>query len=126
MALIRGSQITGTVPSASYAETASYVLNADTSRIVSGSVTASVAPYGDIFLIKSGSIPILSLTDSGALTISGSASDLFIIKNAQNNVVMRVSQSGMLVMMTSSAIPTGTAPNGAVVFTSSSIFVGLD
>lgn len=126
MALIRGSQITGSVASASYAATASYVLNADTSRIVTGSVTASVAVSGDIFLIKSGSYPILSLTEAGTLTVSGSASDLFLVKNAQSQVVMRVSQSGVVVMATQSIAPSGSAPNGAIAFTSNSLFIGLD
>lgn len=127
-----GSGITGSLQgTASYAITASYALNAaaidtDTSRIVTGSVTASVAVSGDIFLIKSGSYPILSLTEAGMLTISGSASDLFLIKNAQSQVVMRVSQSGVVVLATQSIAPTGTAPNGAIYFTSASFFVGLD
>ncbi len=56
MALIRGSQISGSVASASYAVTASYALNAGGGGsnyfIASGSVTASVDVTGDIFIIS--------------------------------------------------------------------------
>jgi hypothetical protein len=126
MALIRGSQITGSVASASYAATASFVINSDASRIVSGSVTASVSPSGDIFIIKYGNQTPLTITDTGALIVSGSASDLFIIKNTQNQSILKVSQSGVVVMATQSANPTGIAPNGGILFTANNLFVGLD
>ena len=132
MALIRGSQITGSVTSASYALTASYALNGGTSgggsgfAITSGSVTASVALTSNIFLIQSGTFTPFSVTNLGSVTVSGSATDLFLIKNANNQNILRVSQSGVVVFATQSATLSGAAPNGGVYFTSSSFYVGLE
>ncbi len=131
MALIRGGQITGSVASASYALTASYALNGGTGggsgfSITSGSVTASVSLTNDIFLIQSGAFTPFSVTNLGSVTISGSATDLFLIKNASNQNILRVSQSGVVVFATQSATLSGAAPNGGVYFTSSSFYVGLD
>jgi hypothetical protein len=131
MALIRGGQISGSVASASYALTASYALNGGTGggsgfSITSGSVTASVALTSNIFLIQSGTFTPFSVTNLGSVTISGSATDLFLIKNANNQNILRVSQSGVVVFATQSAILSGAAPNGGVYFTSSSFYVGLE
>jgi hypothetical protein len=132
MALIRGGQITGSVASASYALTASYALNGGTGgggsgfSITSGSVTASVNLTNDIFLIQSGAFTPFSVTNLGSVTVSGSATDLFLIKNASNQNILRVSQSGVVVFATQSATLSGAAPNGGVYFTSSSFYVGLD
>lgn len=132
MALIRGGQISGSVASASYALTASYALNGGTGgggsgfSITSGSVTASVNLTSNIFLIQSGTFTPFSVTSLGSVTVSGSATDLFLIKNTNNQNILRVSQSGVVVFATQSAILSGAAPNGAVYFTSSSFYVGLD
>jgi hypothetical protein len=130
MALIRGSQITGSVTSASYALTASYALNGGTGgsgfAITSGSVTASVNLTSNIFLIQSGTFTPFSVTNLGSVTVSGSATDLFLIKNTNNQNILRVSQSGVVVFATQSATLSGAAPNGGVYFTSSSFYVGLD
>jgi hypothetical protein len=130
MALIRGSQITGSVASASYALTASFALNGGGGgsgfSITSGSVTASVNLTSDIFLIQSGTFTPFSVTNLGSVTISGSATDLFLIKNTSNQNILRVSQSGVVVFATQSATLSGAAPNGGVYFTSSSFYVGLD
>lgn len=96
------------------------------SLIATGSVSASVSLTNNIFLIKSGSFTPFSISNIGAVTVSGSASDLFIIKNANNTNIMLVSQSGVVVFATSSAALTGTAPNGGIFFTSTDFFVGLD
>lgn len=83
---------------ASYAVTASYVLGAsDPYRIISGSITATVSPTDNIFLIKQGTTPILSVT-----------------------------QSGVLVLATQSMNLSDPAPVGGIYFTSSSLFVGLE
>ena len=129
MALIRGEQITGSVATASFALTASYALNAGgglPNRIVSGSVTASVDITGNIFLIKSGNLDLMSISNTGTTTLSGSANSLFLIKGANNQTVFEVSQSGVAVLATQSLTPTGTAPNGGLAFTSTDFFVGLD
>jgi hypothetical protein len=51
---------------------------------------------------------------------------LFLIKNASNQAVLTVSQSGVVILATSSVELSGPAPNGAIYFTSNSLFVGLD
>ena len=83
---------------ASYAVTASYVLGAsDPYRIISGSMSATVSPTNNIFLIKQGTTPILTIT-----------------------------QSGVVILATQSIELTDTAPVGGMYFTSSSFFVGLE
>ncbi len=87
--------------SASYALTASYAMNSSVAetpfRISTGSISASVNIGSTIFLITNNNIPILT-----------------------------VSQSGIVILATQSIDPTGIAPNGAIYFTSSSLFIGLD
>ena len=130
MALVRGSQITGSVASASYALTASFALNGGTGgsgfSITSGSVTASVDLTNNIFLIQSGTFTPFSVSNLGSTVISGSATDLFLIKNTNNQNILRVSQSGVVVFATQSAALSETAPNGGIYFTSTSFYVGLD
>ena len=94
--------------------------------IATGSVTSSVNVTGDIFIIKSGSYNPFTVSNTGLTTISGSATNLFLIKNASNQAVLTVSQSGVVILATSSVSLTGTAPNGGIYFTSNSLFVGLD
>ena len=87
--------------SASYALTASYALNAGGTgtpfRISTGSISASVDVGQNIFLITKNNIPVLT-----------------------------ISQSGVVIFSTQSQELVGPAPNGAIYFTSSSFFVGLD
>lgn len=92
--------------SSSYAVTASYALNAG------GSGTGF--PF-------SGSAVI-----TGSLEIKSDVNDIFIIKNFNNEPILTVSQSGVIVVATQSIELTGFAPNGGIYFTSSSFFVGLD
>jgi hypothetical protein len=94
--------------------------------IATGSVTASVDVSGDIFIIRSASYNPFTVSGTGLTTISGSAANLFLIKNASNQPVLTVSQSGVVILATSSVELTSTAPNGAIYFTSNSLFVGLD
>jgi hypothetical protein len=93
--------------------------------IATGSVTASVDLVGDIFIIKSGSYKPLTISDSGLVSISGSATNLFLIKNTNNQPILTVSQSGVIIFSTQSAELTGQAPPGGIYFTSGSFFVGL-
>jgi hypothetical protein len=112
---------------ASFALTASYVLNSGlTYAIVTGSITASVDVGNTIFLVKSGSYTPFSISNTGAVTISGSASTLLSVKNANDTSVLTVSQSGVIVLATSSIELSSPAPNGGIYFTSSSLFIGLD
>lgn len=112
--------------SSSFALTASYLTNASTDKIVVGNVTASVSTTGDIFFIKSASVDLLSVTNTGTTTISGSADNLFFVKGIANKTILTVSQSGIVIFATQSVTPTGTAPNGGLTFTATDFFVGLD
>lgn len=89
----------GTSSYANFALTASYALNNNDTvfRITTGSISASVTVGPVIFLITNNNTPILT-----------------------------VSQSGIVIIATQSANPVGIAPNGAIYFTSSSLFIGLD
>lgn len=91
--------------SSSYAITASYALNGG------GGVTF---PF-------SGSAVI-----TGSLQIKSNINNVFLIKNFNNEPILTVSQSGVVVFATQSVELTGSAPNGAIYFTSGSFFVGLD
>jgi hypothetical protein len=94
--------------------------------IATGSVTASVNVAGDIFIIRSASYNPFTVSSTGLTTISGSAANLFLIKNASNQAVLTVSQSGVVILATSSVELTSTAPNGGIYFTSNALFIGLD
>ena len=91
--------------SASYAVTASYALNAG---------------FGSGFPF-SGSAVI-----TGSLEIKSDVNNIFLIKNFNNQPILTVSQSGVVVVATQSVELTGSAPNGGMYFTSGSFFVGLD
>jgi len=91
--------------SSSYAVTASYALN---------STTGGTFPF-------SGSAVI-----TGSLEIKSDINSIFIIKNFNNQPILTVSQSGVVILATQSAELTGFAPNGGIYFTSESFFVGLD
>ena len=91
--------------SSSFAVTASYALN---------STTGGTFPF-------SGSAVI-----TGSLEIKSDINSIFIIKNFNNQPILTVSQSGVVVLATQSAELTGFAPNGGIYFTSGAFFVGLD
>jgi hypothetical protein len=143
MALIKGKQIEvvgmsgsfsgsfhGTASwaeSASYATTASYVLNQGNIlafQIASGSVSASVGTsLESLFLVKSGNEIYFNISGSGSTTIY---SNLFIIQNASTQTpVFSVSQS-IVKFATQSVDPTGQTESGTIWFTSSSLYVGLE
>ena len=112
---------------ASFSLTASYVLNSGlTYAIVTGSITASVDVGNTIFLVKSGSYTPFSISNTGEVTISGSASTLLSVKNTNNTSILAVSQSGVIVLATSSVELFSSAPNGGIYFTSSSLYIGVD
>ena len=90
--------------SSSYAVTASYALN---------STTGGTFPF-------SGSAVI-----TGSLEIKSDINSIFIIKNFNNQPILTVSQSGVVILATQSAELTGPAPYGGIYFTSESFFVGL-
>ena len=111
-----GAGIFGII-SSSYAVTASYAMNGggltSLSAITSGSATASVSPnFGFIVNTKT--------------TITSSAPDIFLIKNASGINLFAVSQSGVIILATQSVQLTDPAPVGAIYFTSSSMYIGLE
>ena len=94
--------------------------------IANGNVIAATAQTGSIFLVNSGSFYPFKISDTGATEISGSAENLFLIRNGAGVNVLAVSQSGVIIFATQSAELEGTAPVGGMYFTSSSFFVGLE
>ena len=117
-----------TVNNVQNAATASYALTTAQlqSKIVTGSIEAAVNINSNLFLIKSASTNFLTVNSTGALTLQNDSSVPFLIKNLNNQSVFYVSQSGMIVLATSSIELSTPAPNGGIYFTSSSFFVGLD
>lgn len=81
---------------------------------------------GDIFLIKSSSFGVMSIQETGAVTITNNAPTMFLIRDTSFAPILAVSQSGVVIFATQSAELTGTAPNGGLYFTSTSLFIGLD
>tara|TARA_R110000822_G_scaffold137378_1_gene274845 strand:+ start:313 stop:744 length:432 start_codon:yes stop_codon:yes gene_type:complete len=123
---ITGSlQVTGTVSGSFIGDGSGLTGIGAGSRISFASVTASVEDSQDIFLISSASIELFKLSSSGAVTLQNNATDVFLIKNLNNDNILAVSQSGVITIATSSVELTGAAPNGGIYFTSSSFFVGL-
>lgn len=96
----------------------------DQSRIISGSVVASVnVDPNEIFLIKSGSNTFYKIESNSNTNVY---SDFFIINNyTTQQPVLTVSQS-IVKFTTHSLDPTDPAPNGGFYFTSSSLYIGLD
>jgi hypothetical protein len=109
---------------ASNALSASFLIGADYSRIVTGSITASVnAAPNNLFLIKSASVEYLNISSSGDTTIS---SNQFIIQNfTTKRPILTVSQS-IVQIATHSVAPTGTTLAGSIYFTTNAMYIGLD
>jgi len=96
-------------------------LSIDGFQITSGSVSASVNPIGDLFLVKSASAELLKIT-SNTTTITN---NIFIIKDSNNTPTFTVSES-IIYFSTQSAPLTGSTIAGGMYFTSSSFYVGLE
>jgi hypothetical protein len=113
-------QISGSVTAPSF--TGSLFGTATNALSSSYALTASYALNGSgLGFPFSGSAVI-----TGSLEIKSNVNNIFIIKNFDNQHILTVSQSGVIVIATQSIDPIGTAPNGAIYFTSSSFFIGLD
>lgn len=67
-----------------------------------------------------------SLNINGPTVITAGDNDIFLIKNFAGNNILTISQSGVIIVATQSAELSNPAPVGAIYFTSSSFFVGLD
>lgn len=126
MALINSSQIqyplSGTF-SGSFSGDGSGLTNLSVkgNEIASGSVTASVSPIGNLFLVKSASAELMSIT-SDTTTITN---NIFLIKNNIGQTTFKVSES-IVYFATQSAPLTGSTVAGSIYFTSSSFYVGLE
>lgn len=135
----------GTSSWSQYATTASYALNAsaggfiDTSsfaitgsnvfkasQTISGSLIINDSINSSIFLIKSGTVNLFNVANTGQTTINSNAADVLLIKNFVGNSILTVSQSGILILATQSAELTTLAPIGGMYFTSASFYVGLE
>ena len=106
------------------------------------SLTGSLLTTGSLFLIGQGSFTSLSsYTTSDFFLVRNATTTLKVIDgiqvtssaevplqifNSSNNNLLQISQSGVVILATSSVILTGTAPNGAIYFTSSSFYVGIE
>jgi hypothetical protein len=139
--------------SASYATTASYAMNGGGgaafpytgSAVITGSlgITGSLNTTGSVFFIGTNTNIVstssyisndfflvrnttTSLSINSGVQITSSANTPLQVLGTTNNNLLQVSQSGVVIYATSSVTPTGTAPNGALLFTSSSLFIGLD
>jgi hypothetical protein len=139
--------------SASYALTASFALNGGGgaafpftgSALITGSlgITGSLNTTGSVFFIGTNTNIVstssyisnsfflvrnatTSLSVNNGVQITSSANIPLQILNTNNNNLLQISQSGVVIYATSSVTPTGTAPNGAFLFTSANLFIGLD
>ena len=81
---------------------------------------------GDIFLVKSSSFEVLSVKESGIVTITNDAPTMFLIQDTSFAPILAVSQSGVVIFSTQSIELSTPAPNGGIYFTSASFYVGLD
>lgn len=93
--------------------------------LIGQSSFVSSASYetNDFFLVRN-SITTLKVTNG--VQITSSANIPLQILNVNNNNLLQISQSGVVVFATSSVVLTSTAPNGGIYFTSNSFFIGLD
>jgi hypothetical protein len=132
MALIQSTQIqyplSGSFSGSFYGDgsgltniSASSIIGLNLFQISSGSVSASVSPIGNIFLVKSASVDYLSIT-SRTTTIQN---DVFLIKDNTNKTTFTISQS-IAYFPTQSSVLTGSTVAGGIYFTSSSFYVGLE
>lgn len=84
--------------------------------------TASYAS-NDFFLVRN---TTTALSVNSGIQITSLANIPLQVLNSNNNNLLQVSQSGMVIYSTSSVTPSGIAPNGGFLFTSTSLFIGLD
>jgi hypothetical protein len=107
-------QVTG-----SFNTTGSVLFVSTNSSIVSNPAFAN----NDFFLVRN-SITTFVINDG--IQITSSANNPIQVLGTNNNNLLQVSQSGLIIFSTSSTTPSGHAPNGSILFTSTSLFVGID
>ena len=109
-----GATITGSVTA-----TGSIFFIGSNTNIVSTSSYIS----NDFFLIRNATT---SLSINSGVQITSSANNPIQVLDTNNNNLLQVSQSGLIIFSTSSTTPSGNAPNGGILFTSTNFFVGLE
>ena len=114
------AQITGSlILTGSLNTTGSIFFIGSNTNIVSTSSYIS----NDFFLIRNATT---SLSVNSGVQITSSANIPLQVLDTNNNNLLQVSQSGLIIFSTSSTTPSGTAPNGGILFTSTNFFVGLE
>jgi hypothetical protein len=131
--IIRNSATSGSIPS-SLAQ-GEFAINVTDGRLFYGSgsgntvkeFTAGASISASYALTASYVNPLnQNLTVTGSLFLTSTNNNIFLVRNQNNTPVLTVSQSGVVVLSTQSLDLTGTVPNGAIYFTSSSLYIGLD
>jgi hypothetical protein len=107
-------QVTG-----SFNTTGSILFVSTNSSIVSNPAFAT----NDFFLVRNS---ITTFVINNGVQITSSANNPIQVLDANNNNLLQVSQSGLIIFSTSSITPSGNAPNGGILFTSTNFFVGLE
>jgi len=107
-------QVTG-----SFKTTGSILFVSTNSSIVSNPSFAS----NDFFLVRN---LITTFVINDGVQITSSANNPIQVLGTNNNNLLQVSQSGLVIFSTSSVNPSGNAPNGGILFTSTNFFVGLE
>jgi hypothetical protein len=112
MALIKASQISGSVASASYAVTASYASNVPTFWLVSGNTLYTSQSY--------------NVEVTGSLSVAGSGSVIFLVKNSSTlQDYFKVTSTGVSQFFVHNSEPTLSADFGQLYFTTNSLYLGL-
>jgi hypothetical protein len=97
-----------------------------------GSADGSISRYSDVYVTGSFGVTnqagtsLFLINAQGATSVKSTAANIFLVQNQNNVNILTVSQSGIIVVATQSVELNGSAPNGAIYFTSNSFFVGLD
>jgi hypothetical protein len=117
MALIKASQISGSVASASYALTASYALNAATVNIPSFWLINGTTLYTS----QSYDVQV-----TGSLTVDGTTANLFLVKNSvTSEEYFKVMSNGVTQFFVHNTEPMLSADYGQMYFTTNSLYLGL-
>ena len=76
----------------------------------------------DFFLVRN---TTTTLKVNAGIQVSSSAQTPLQVFDQNNNSILNISQSGVVLFATQSAPPTGSAPNGAMWLTNTEFYVGL-
>jgi hypothetical protein len=118
--LFGNTLLTGSIIiSGSYGLTGSLFVIGQNSNIVSQDSYKT----NDFFLIRNSTT---TLKVNSGVEVSSSVEVPFKISTNAGDNILFVSQSGIVVFATSSVVPEGAAPNGAFLFTSGALYIGID